>query len=97
MVERRIQRFRDSNAQTWWGLHLDRAKDTEMVLFGTGQTVMPVPKEMREYVSGLGIQLDVMDSVGYIARAELMGSETLRQPTTCCRKKAGGLRLLCAL
>lgn len=35
----------------------------EILLFGTGQNVLPVPKEIRDYVSGLGIQLDVMDSV----------------------------------
>jgi uncharacterized protein len=38
--------------------------DIEILLFGTGQTVLPAPKEIRDYISSLGIQLDVMDSVG---------------------------------
>lgn len=41
----------------------------EILLFGTGASVLPVPKEIREYVSGLGIQMDVMDSVGFFAVA----------------------------
>jgi NADH dehydrogenase [ubiquinone] 1 alpha subcomplex assembly factor 3 len=40
------------------------AHDIEILLFGTGQTVLPAPKEIRDYISSLGIQLDVMDSVG---------------------------------
>lgn len=35
----------------------------EILLFGTGKQVIPAPKEIKDYVSGLGIQLDVMDSV----------------------------------
>lgn len=38
----------------------------EILLFGTGQTVLPAPKEIRDYVSSLGIQLDVMDSVSLL-------------------------------
>lgn len=45
---------------TWTGLGAD---DTEILLFGTGQTVLPAPKEIKDYISSLGIQLDVMDSV----------------------------------
>ena len=40
------------------------ADEVEILLFGTGQTVLPAPKEIRDYISSLGIQLDVMDSVG---------------------------------
>jgi NADH dehydrogenase [ubiquinone] 1 alpha subcomplex assembly factor 3 len=39
------------------------ADNTEILLFGTGQTVLPAPKEIKDYISSLGIQLDVMDSV----------------------------------
>jgi uncharacterized protein len=39
------------------------ADGVEILLFGTGQTVLPAPKEIKDYISSLGIQLDVMDSV----------------------------------
>ena len=39
------------------------ADGLEILLFGTGQTVLPAPKEIKDYISSLGIQLDVMDSV----------------------------------
>lgn len=42
-----------------------RTDISEILLFGTGQTVLPAPKEIRDYVSSLGIQLDVMDSVSH--------------------------------
>lgn len=35
----------------------------EILLLGTGSTVLPPPPELRSYISSLGIQLDVMDSV----------------------------------
>lgn len=35
----------------------------EILIFGTGRTVLPAPREVRDYISSLGIQLDVMDSV----------------------------------
>lgn len=35
----------------------------EMLIFGTGESVVPPPKEIKEYISGLGIQLDVQSSV----------------------------------
>ncbi|BEI81086.1 hypothetical protein CcaverHIS002_0202460 [Cutaneotrichosporon cavernicola] len=34
----------------------------EILLFGTGARVLPPPREVRDYISSLGIQLDVMDS-----------------------------------
>lgn len=34
-----------------------------MILFGTGKSVIPPPKEIKDYISSLGIQLEVMDSV----------------------------------
>jgi NADH dehydrogenase [ubiquinone] 1 alpha subcomplex assembly factor 3 len=42
-----------------------KADQAEILLFGTGQTVMPAPKEIKDYISSLGIQLDVMDSVSH--------------------------------
>ncbi len=35
----------------------------EILIFGTGARVLPPPREVRDYISSLGIQLDVMDSV----------------------------------
>ena len=36
---------------------------TEILLFGTGATTLPVPSQIRAYLGGqLGIQLDVQDS-----------------------------------
>lgn len=34
----------------------------EILLFGTGARVIPAPPEIRDYISSLGIQLDVMDT-----------------------------------
>lgn len=42
---------------------------SEILLLGTGSTVLPPPPELRSYISSLGIQLDVMDSVSTPARA----------------------------
>ena len=39
----------------------------EILLLGTGLTVLPPPPELRLYISSLGIQLDVMDSVSPMA------------------------------
>ena len=39
----------------------------EILLLGTGLTVLPPPPELRRYISSLGIQLDVMDSVSPMA------------------------------
>lgn len=38
----------------------------EILIFGTGERVLPAPKAIRDYISGLGIQLDVMDSVSEV-------------------------------
>lgn len=35
----------------------------EILLLGTGDSVLPAPKAIKDYVSSLGMQLDVMDSV----------------------------------
>lgn len=35
----------------------------EILLLGTGESVLPAPKAIKDYVSSLGMQLDVMDSV----------------------------------
>ena len=48
----------------------------EILLFGTGKSVLPVPKEIKDYISGLGIQLDVMDSVRRRSRSRVRRNET---------------------
>lgn len=35
----------------------------EMLLFGTGPTVIPVPQWIKSYISSLGIQIDIMSTV----------------------------------
>lgn len=40
-------------------------RNLEILLLGTGERAWPAPKRLREYISSLGIQLDVMDSVSY--------------------------------
>jgi len=36
---------------------------SEILLLGTGKTLVQPPPFMRDYLNGLGIQLDVMDTV----------------------------------
>lgn len=38
----------------------------EFLIFGTGEQSIPAPKEIKDYISSLGIQLDVMDSVSLL-------------------------------
>ncbi|WVQ96123.1 hypothetical protein IAU59_003225 [Kwoniella sp. CBS 9459] len=66
----------------WEGWTVDRFRVFEMVvprpeilLFGTGQTAIPAPKAVREYISGLGIQLDVMDTRNAASTYNLLAEE----------------------
>lgn len=36
---------------------------SEILLIGTGKTMMPLPPFLKDYCRSLGIQLDVMDTV----------------------------------
>ncbi|WWC92931.1 uncharacterized protein L201_007894 [Kwoniella dendrophila CBS 6074] len=47
----------------------------EILLFGTGQTAIPAPKAIRDYISGLGIQLDVMDTRNAASTYNLLAEE----------------------
>ncbi|KAJ9121524.1 hypothetical protein QFC22_002142 [Naganishia vaughanmartiniae] len=38
----------------------------EILLFGTGKSALPPPPDIREYISSLGISLDIMDSVSLL-------------------------------
>ncbi|OCF37156.1 hypothetical protein I317_00120 [Kwoniella heveanensis CBS 569] len=66
----------------WDGWTIDRFRVFEMVvprpeilLFGTGQTAIPAPKAVREYISSLGIQLDVMDTRNAASTYNLLAEE----------------------
>lgn len=65
-----------------------------MLIFGTGESVVPPPKEIREYISGLGIQLDVQSSVSRqrnddTAKRRADCSGTLRRLSICFKRKDG--------
>ncbi|WRT69562.1 uncharacterized protein IL334_006550 [Kwoniella shivajii] len=47
----------------------------EILLFGTGQTAIPAPKSIRDYISSLGIQLDVMDTRNAASTYNLLAEE----------------------
>ncbi|RSH93381.1 hypothetical protein EHS25_007737 [Saitozyma podzolica] len=47
----------------------------EILLLGTGERVVPAPKAIREYISSLGIQLDVMDSRNAASTYNLLTEE----------------------
>ncbi|KAG7571476.1 hypothetical protein FFLO_00659 [Filobasidium floriforme] len=47
----------------------------EILLLGTGSTVLPPPPELRSYISSLGIQLDVMDSRNACSTFNLLAEE----------------------
>lgn len=59
------QSRRPPDSMQWPPFRLTRATHltAEILIFGTGRTVLPAPREVRDYISSLGIQLDVMDSV----------------------------------
>lgn len=38
-------------------------RSVEILIFGTGKSALPPPPDIREYISRLGISLEVMDSV----------------------------------
>ncbi|WVQ66369.1 uncharacterized protein L199_004549 [Kwoniella botswanensis] len=47
----------------------------EILLFGTGKTAIPAPKPIRDYISSLGIQLDVMDTRNAASTYNLLAEE----------------------
>ncbi|VDC02531.1 unnamed protein product [Peniophora sp. CBMAI 1063] len=50
----------------------------EILLLGTGKTVVPPPAALRNYLRGLGIQLDVMDSWNACSTYNLLAEEGRR-------------------
>ncbi|KAK8849553.1 hypothetical protein IAR55_004888 [Kwoniella newhampshirensis] len=66
----------------WEGWGIDRFRvfevltpRPEILLFGTGQNAIPAPKHIREYISSLGIQLDVMDTRNASSTYNLLAEE----------------------
>lgn len=41
-------------------------EDVEILLFGTGKTMQMLPPAFRKHFAGLGIQVDVLDSVSHL-------------------------------
>ncbi|RXK41843.1 hypothetical protein M231_00842 [Tremella mesenterica] len=56
----------------------------EILLFGTGQTVVPPPAAIKEYVSSLGVQMDVMDSRNAASTYNLLIEEGRRIAVALC-------------
>ncbi|ORY34804.1 hypothetical protein BCR39DRAFT_514906 [Naematelia encephala] len=56
----------------------------EILLFGTGSRTFPVPKEIKEYISSLGIQLDVMDSRNAASTYNMLLEEGRRVAAALC-------------
>lgn len=46
-----------------WSLFELTSPRPEILIFGTGNTVLPVPPAIRTYLNSLGIQLDVQNTV----------------------------------
>ena len=42
--------------------------NVEILLLGTGASMSPPPQFIRDYLRSLGIQLDFMDTVSYLAK-----------------------------
>ncbi|KAJ9096018.1 hypothetical protein QFC21_005382 [Naganishia friedmannii] len=47
----------------------------EILLFGTGKSALPPPPDIREYISSLGISLDIMDSRNACSTFNLLSEE----------------------
>ncbi|XAO25545.1 hypothetical protein I312_104373 [Cryptococcus bacillisporus CA1280] len=56
----------------------------EILLLGTGERAWPAPKRLREYISSLGIQLDVMDSRNAASTYNLLVEEGRRVAAALC-------------
>ena len=48
----------------FYGLSADRP---EILILGTGNTVLPVPDSIKSYLNSLGIQLDVQNTVSRVS------------------------------
>ena len=78
--------------------------NTEILLLGTGQRVEMLPPALRQHLVKVGVQVDVMSTVGCLFRrleacseAEQHGSAMLARHTTFLLKKDDVLPPLCCL
>jgi hypothetical protein len=75
-----------------------------VLLIGTGSKVEMLPPAVRAYLNGLGIQVDVMDTVSpgvlWLSTCMLMGvctpSGTRARRTISSRRRAGASRRRCS-
>ncbi|CAG8534048.1 7738_t:CDS:2 [Ambispora gerdemannii] len=50
----------------------------EMIIFGTGKTLLPLPQSLRDYVHRLGMQLDMMSTSSAVANFRFLSEEGRR-------------------
>lgn len=58
-----------------WGLLELLWPKPDLLIVGTGGKVWPLSKETREYINGLGIRIDVMDTGNAAAAYNLLATE----------------------
>lgn len=69
---------------------------TEILLLGTGERMLPLAPYLKKYINSLGIQVDTLDSVGYLIvllrrqlTSQMIHSGTLVRLITCLQRKDG--------
>ncbi|CAG8508146.1 749_t:CDS:2 [Ambispora leptoticha] len=50
----------------------------EMIIFGTGSTLLPLPHSLRDYIRRLGMQLDMMSTNNAVANFRFLSEEGRR-------------------
>ncbi|EIW71606.1 hypothetical protein TREMEDRAFT_20294, partial [Tremella mesenterica DSM 1558] len=70
--------------QGWGGWSKERFAIFESVSPRPGQTVVPPPAAIKEYVSSLGVQMDVMDSRNAASTYNLLIEEGRRIAVALC-------------
>ena len=94
MDEGALGRVRRRRSETWcvfffwFGVNVLFIRDIEMLIFGTGARMALVPSSVRGYMKELGIQMDVMDTVG----AFLI---LLVRPGSFCFRRTHVRRIIC--
>lgn len=58
-----------------WGLLELSWPKPDLLVLGTGAKVWPLSKETREFINGLGIRIDVMDTGNASAAYNLLATE----------------------
>ncbi|CAB4405270.1 unnamed protein product [Rhizophagus irregularis] len=47
----------------------------ELLIFGTGKSVVPIPSHIRQYLNGLGIQIEIVDTRNALATFNVLAEE----------------------